>query len=963
MSVDDTVSQEGPGPVAVRPVVLAPRHGRLRLPALRLRHKLGISLVVTALLPLLVASWVAVSVVLRSLNQGLHEQTDRQLRVGLALFLRNVEGVGTDAHHLSVDPGLVAAVEMGPQAVKNALVRLGRQLTPSLVQVTDATGAIVYQRVAGTAFGRFDGLEASPNSPIVLAGRRFEKRVAITRVGNQLVVRAAAPLFDESLQLRGVVVLSTPLDSALAERVKALLGADVLIFSAVEPGTHSTSTFTDPNGRPAESLILSPSVSAEIRRGSSVFRTTTVLDQDYAIGYAPIKTMAREIVGVFAVAVDRASLGSARAAATGSLALGAAGAFVFALGLAGLLSRRVTRPIANLHQGALAVARGDLDHQIEISVRDEIGDLAAAFSHMTSALKDNQRRLAARMREIVALHDAGRAVSSVLELDQVLRKIVDSIARVLHVRVCALWLVDGTAAEPGGAGPPLRLGAARAKRVDGRLISKRDDVDDLVQPLRAIARAVGESRAPLRIHSVVEDHGWRDAALSAGVTGSLVATPLERKGNVLGIIIIGRARDARAFSEADANLLATFADQAATAIENASLYSQVRSWSEELERKVDLRTSELTHMNKELGRTIQELKDTQAQLLLSERLAGLGHLVAAVAHEINSPSAAIRGAVDAAAEQMRRLTQLSHELANLGLSSTERDGFLALAGEVATQTASRRLPRPSVVRRAARELRAELEADRLPAEHAADSARLLAEMDLTPEEISRMRRLIATDGGERVGYRARVLIGYVAEYVHLHRGLFAIDHAIRRIQRIVGGLKSYSHLDQDASAQEVDVHEGIDDTLALLDHFLTRGIKINRRFGTIPRVPVYVDELNQVWTNLIHNAVQALDGLGEIVIETQAVEAGVAVRVIDNGPGIPEEVMPRMFEPLFTTKPRGEGSGLGLSIVRRILERHGGHIRVESQPGRTCFEVWLPLARGRARGSSEPGAAPGPEAA
>jgi two-component system NtrC family sensor kinase len=236
-------------------------------------------------------------------------------------------------------------------------------------------------------------------------------------------------------------------------------------------------------------------------------------------------------------------------------------------------------------------------------------------------------------------------------------------------------------------------------------------------------------------------------------------------------------------------------------------------------------------------------------------------------------------------------------------------------------------------------------------------------MDLTPEEISRMRRLIASDGGERVGYRARVLIGYVAEYVHLHRGLFAIDHAIRRIQRIVGGLKSYSHLDQDASAQEVDVHEGIDDTLALLDHFLTRGIKINRRFGTIPRVPVYVDELNQVWTNLIHNAVQALDGLGEIVIETQAVEAGVAVRVIDNGPGIPEEVMPRMFEPLFTTKPRGEGSGLGLSIVRRILERHGGHIRVESQPGRTCFEVWLPLARGRARGSSEPGAAPGPEAA
>jgi signal transduction histidine kinase len=602
------------------------------------------------------------------------------------------------------------------------------------------------------------------------------------------------------------------------------------------------------------------------------------------------------------------------------------------------------------------VARGDLDHQIDVTVRDEIGDLAAAFSHMTTALKDNQRRLAARMREIVALHDAGRAVSSVLDLDQVLRKIVDSVARVLHVRVCALWLVD-VAPVPDGSGLPLRLGAARAKRGDGRIISRGEEVAELVQPLRAIARAAGEARAPLRIHSVVEDDAWRDAAVAATVTGSLVATPLERKGSVLGVIIIGRARDARAFSEADANLLATFADQAATAIENASLYSQVRSWSEELEQKVELRTAELTHMNEELGRTIQELRDTQAQLLLSERLAGLGHLVAAVAHEINSPTAAIRGTVDALADQVRRLTQLAHDLAGLGLSVTERGELLRLAAQVGAQSPSRRLPPPSAVRRVARELRAELEADRLPADDAAESARQIAELDLAPAEIARLRRLMGSEGGERASQRARVMVGYVAEYVHLHRSLFAIEHAIRRIQRIVGGLKSYSHLDQDASPRDADLHEGIEETLELLDPLLARGIRIHRRYGPIPRVPVYVDELNQVWTNLIHNAVQALDGQGEIAIETQAIDGGVAVRVIDNGPGIPEDVVPRMFDPLYTTKPRGEGSGLGLSIVRRILERHGGRIEVESQPGRTAFDVWLPLARG-----SE--AAPtGPEAA
>jgi signal transduction histidine kinase len=131
--------------------------------------------------------------------------------------------------------------------------------------------------------------------------------------------------------------------------------------------------------------------------------------------------------------------------------------------------------------------------------------------------------------------------------------------------------------------------------------------------------------------------------------------------------------------------------------------------------------------------------------------------------------------------------------------------------------------------------------------------------------------------------------------------------------------------------------------LELLDHLLARGITLARRYGAIPRVPVFVDELNQVWTNLIHNAVQALDGQGEIAIETAAERGGVVVRVIDDGPGIPDDVMAQLFEPFFTTKPRGEGSGLGLSIARRILDRHGGTLEVESRPGRTAFAVWLPL--------------------
>jgi signal transduction histidine kinase len=958
LDAEESISREreatSPLPI-IAPVLAGPAAGRarLRLPPLRLRHKLGVSLVITALLPLLVASWVAVSVVLRMLDQGLRAQADDKLHVGLNLLLRHVEVTSAEVSRLADDPELSAAIQRDGDALDQALARLSRPLTSLLIQVADEHGVIRARRVAGHAVGRFDGLEVQASSPVIDAGRKYERIVSISAVADQLVVRAAAPLVDRSLRLRGVVVISLPLDSAVAEQVKASLGADVLIFPGLEPGTLGTSSSGHPLGR--SGVALPADVAAEVRQSRSVLRTQRIGEDQYAVGYAPIKTLYGETVGVFAVAVDRETAGAARSMATRSLALGAAGAFVFALGLAGLLSRRMTRPIAHLHQGALAVARGDLDHRIEVGVRDEIGDLSTAFAHMTSAVKDNQRRLAARMREIVALHDAGRAVSSVLDLDQVLRKIVDSVARVLHVRVCALWLVDGP-----GPGGQLRLGAARAKGEDGRILSRPDDVAQLIHPLRAIATAVAESRAAIRIHRVVDDETWRDEAVAAGVSGSLVATLLERKGSVLGVIIIGRARDARAFSEADANLLATFADQAATAIENASLYSQVRSWSEELEQKVDLRTAELTHMNKELGRTIQELRDTQAQLLLSERLAGMGHLVAAVAHEINSPSAAIRGTVDALADQVRRLGQVTHELGAIGLGPGERDELIRLAGEVGAQSSARRVPPPSAVRRAARELRAALEADRLPADHAAETARQMADLDLTADERTRLRKLIggeaaAAESDEQVGRRARVVVGYLTEHVHLQRSVFAIGHAVRRIQRIVGGLKSYSHLDQDASAQEADLHHGIEETLELLDHLLARGIRVVRRFGAIPRVPVFVDELNQVWTNLIHNAVQATGGQGEIAIETEAQDGGVAVRVIDDGPGIPDEAFPRMFEPLFTTKPRGEGSGLGLSIVRRIVDHHGGRVRVESRPGRTCFEVWLPPGR-----SAEPPRPPEP---
>jgi two-component system NtrC family sensor kinase len=154
--------------------------------------------------------------------------------------------------------------------------------------------------------------------------------------------------------------------------------------------------------------------------------------------------------------------------------------------------------------------------------------------------------------------------------------------------------------------------------------------------------------------------------------------------------------------------------------------------------------------------------------------------------------------------------------------------------------------------------------------------------------------------------------------------------------------KGYSHLDQDDMA-EADIHEGLETALTLLSSETKYGVTILRRYAELPPIVCSSGELNQVWTNIIHNAVQAMKGVGKITIETYRREHGIGVRITDTGPGIPKENLGRIFDPFFTTKDQGVGSGLGLSISQQIVERHQGEMRVESEPGRTSFEVLLPL--------------------
>ena len=454
----------------------------------------------------------------------------------------------------------------------------------------------------------------------------------------------------------------------------------------------------------------------------------------------------------------------------------------------------------------------------------------------------------------------------------------------------------------------------------------------------------------------------------------MLAVPLVRKARVVGVLVATRPPSGRTFSEAELNLLHTFADQAGTAVENALLYDEVRGASEELERKVRLRTGELVAINTELGRTVADLRETQAQLVLSERLAGLGMLVAGVAHEINSPAAAIHGSVDALADVLARS---SRQVEAITTAAPRRASFVfAFLGETALRLAARRPPTGPAARQLARELAVPLAELGLPSarsdasepsdEHGRNPegavgpvieisviAGPLAELGAGPADAA---ALLVAVGAERAALVPAVAA--LADHVFLQRTAATINSAVARIARIVGALKAYSHLDQEASRISVDLREGIESTLTLLDHSL-RDIVVDLKLGTVPPVPVYVDELNQVWTNLIQNAVQAMSGRGQLVIETCVEEDRAVVRVIDDGPGIPDHVMSSIFEPFFTTKPTGQGTGLGLGISRQIVLKHDGEIWCKSRPGHTCFEVRLPLEARPAESSDDRAAAAG----
>jgi len=331
---------------------------------------------------------------------------------------------------------------------------------------------------------------------------------------------------------------------------------------------------------------------------------------------------------------------------------------------------------------------------------------------------------------------------------------------------------------------------------------------------------------------------------------------------------------------------------------------------------------------------IVRLTQNESLLHQQEKMAALGTMSAGLAHELNNPAAAAQRSASQLREIQSKWLDLTHQIERAALDENQVNWL------------------DDFIREAARRFEAPLKLDALEKIDLVDQLQSWLEAsgvesawELAPAMVN-----FGWNSGSLENLKTSLspsLFSLSIQWLGagcLMMGLLSeVLQTTERISQIVHAVKSYAYLDQ-APLLEVDVHEGLENTLVILQHKLKKGVVVKRDYSpNLPHIQAYASELNQVWTNIIDNAVDAMNGKGEIRIKTYQEDNRVIVEITDNGPGIPEEIQTRIFEPFFTTKAPGHGTGLGLHISHDIIaNRHHGQLMVESKPGQTKFKAILP---------------------
>ena len=361
-----------------------------------------------------------------------------------------------------------------------------------------------------------------------------------------------------------------------------------------------------------------------------------------------------------------------------------------------------------------------------------------------------------------------------------------------------------------------------------------------------------------------------------------------------------------------------------------SMASQLQGSFRRLEFVNQTLESRVTDRTQVLSDALLDLQTTQQELVQSEKMAALGQLVAGVAHEINTPIGAIRAAsgntvqaIDASLSQLPELIQL--------LTTPEQSQFFNLVDRILHSVP---LSTTKEKRSAKRVLIPTLENQQIP--EARQVADTLVDMGLY-DRLDDLYPLLQHP-------RSSFILDVAYNIARLKGNSQTIQMAVDRVAKIVFALRSYARHDHSGSRVLSQVTDGLSTVLIMYQNQIKQGLEVQQEYENVPAIWCYPDELNQVWNNLVHNAIQAMGNHGTLTLRLRQHSEHLHVEVEDTGSGIPPEVLPRIFEPFFTTKPIGEGSGLGLDIVKKIIDKHQGKISVESKPGQTCFTVELPIS-------------------
>ena len=336
----------------------------------------------------------------------------------------------------------------------------------------------------------------------------------------------------------------------------------------------------------------------------------------------------------------------------------------------------------------------------------------------------------------------------------------------------------------------------------------------------------------------------------------------------------------------------------------------------------------LQEKNQNLQDTLEELKMAQTQLVQSEKMAALGHLVAGIAHEINTPLGAIRSSIgniqDFFQQDLYQLPQFFCQL-----SSLERNFLLVLLKQA---NARQNILSSQEKRKIKKTLKRKLEIEEI--DNADSIADVIVDLGLS-EKLAVIIPLLKSDSGISV-------FNKIDRFFSLQKSTKTIEIATNKAAKIVFALKTYARHDLAEKKSQANIIEGIETVLTLYQNQFKQGVEVIKNYQPIPQISCYPDELNQVWTNLIHNALQAMNYQGILTIDAESKLEKVIIKITDNGRGITEDILPKIFQPFFTTKPPEEGSGLGLDIVKKIIKKHRASIAVSSVPGKTSFTVSLP---------------------